>query len=85
MRSEGGVEEGYQLARPAESIPVTDMLASVRGPREPASGEVAVVGLVERVLAELDEGATKGAAGRTLADLLAELPTIEVDPSPTAG
>jgi membrane protein len=68
-------EEGcYQLGRPAETIAVTDVVAVLRGVREKARGDPAVSGVVQRVLGELDAGAEKGAAGRSLADLLAALP-----------
>jgi membrane protein len=72
----GGAEEAgaFQLGRPAETIPVTEVVAALRGVREKARGDPDVSVAVEGVLGELDAGAEKGAAGRSLADLLAALP-----------
>ena len=64
---------GFQLGRPAELIPILDVLGALRGERESTTGDRDVRELVDRVMAEIDEGAGKGSAGRTLADLLAEL------------
>jgi len=71
----GAVEKegGYQLGRPAEAIPVTAVVRALRGVREKAAGDPAVSDAVAGVLGELETGAEKGAAGRTLADLLAAL------------
>jgi membrane protein len=63
-------EGGMQLGRPAERILVTDVLWALRGSREPAHGDSQVAEGVERLLAELDEGTAKGAAGQTLGDVL---------------
>jgi membrane protein len=62
--------DAFQLGRPAERIQVTDVLAALRGSREPVAGDARVSAAVEGVLAELSEGQAKAAAGRTLADLL---------------
>ena len=67
-------ESGVQLGSPADSIRVTDVLTALRGPRENTQGDPAVVESVEKLLAELGEGETKAADGRTIADLLATLP-----------
>jgi membrane protein len=68
-------EEGcFQLGRPAESIPVTEVVGALRGSREKARGDREVSEPVEAVLDELDAAVEKGAAGRSLADLLAALP-----------
>ena len=68
-------EEGcFQLARPAETIPVTEVVGALRGSREKARGDREVSEPVEAVLGELDDAFEKGAAGRSLADLLAPLP-----------
>ena len=69
----GAVEEegGYQLGRPAERIPVTSVVRALRGVREAAAGDPDVSAAAAGVLDELEAGAEKGAAGRTLADLLA--------------
>jgi membrane protein len=66
-------EDGHQLGRPAEGIAVTDVLAALRGVREAIDGDAEVSAAVEALLAELDEGEAKGAAGQTLADLLARI------------
>lgn len=76
--------EAFLLGRPADRIAVVDVLAALRGGREPLRGDPALSQHVESVLAELDESAAKGAASRTLADLLGELPA-EVDPQPAQG
>jgi membrane protein len=73
-RGAAGEENCFQLGRPAESIPVTDVVGALRGGREKARGDRDVSGAVESVLGELDDAADKGAGGRTLADLLAALP-----------
>jgi membrane protein len=67
-------EGAFQLGRPAETIPVTEVVAALRGVREKTRGDPDVSVAVEGVLGELDAGAEKGAAGRSLADLLAALP-----------
>ncbi len=64
-------EEGLQLGRPAEDIAVVDVLAALRGAREPLRGDRLVSGVVEALLDELDEGEAKAAAGQSLADLVA--------------
>jgi membrane protein len=66
-------EDEFQLGRPAEAIPVTDVIDSLRGSREPMRVDAAIAQPVESLLAALSEGETKSAAGRTLADLLAEV------------
>ena len=79
VAARGAVEEegGYQLGRPAENIPVTAVVRALRGVREKARGDSGVSAAVDGVLGELEAGAEKGAAGRTLADLLASLPVRE--------
>jgi len=63
-------EDDFQLGRPAEKILVTDVIACLRGAREPMRGDEAITGPVESLLAALNEGEAKGAAGQTMADLL---------------
>jgi membrane protein len=72
----GAVEKegGFQLGRPAERIPVTEVIGALRGEREPSAGDPLVSSAVAAVLEDLEEGAEKSAAGRTLADLLTPLP-----------
>jgi membrane protein len=76
VTTQGAVEKegGFQLGRPAESIPVTEVVRALRGVRERAAGDPDVSAAVDGVVGELEAGAEKGAAGRTLADLLASLP-----------
>ena len=83
VAARGAVEKegGYQLGSPAETIPVTAVVRALRGVREKATGEPGVGAAVDGVLGELEAGAEKGAAGRTLADLLAELPAREARPA----
>ena len=93
----GGDDRGdeFQLGRPAETIHVTDVIDCLRGAREPVHGDDAVTRPVESLLAALNEGEAKAAAGRTLADLLTEVRPIRsaevalagasVDPSGARG
>jgi membrane protein len=67
-------QDGFQLGRPAERVLVTDVLAALRGSREPASGDAPVSAAVEAILAELREGEAKAAAGQSLADVLERVP-----------
>jgi membrane protein len=67
-------EGSFQLARPAEQIQVSDVLAALRGPREAQAGDPGLGRAVEAVLNELEDGLVKGAAGRSLAELLGALP-----------
>jgi DNA-binding IscR family transcriptional regulator len=86
VRAEEKQTEGLQLGRPAERILVIDVLASLRGEREASRGEPAMSAVVEALQSELEEGVVKGAAGRTLADMLAALPPApDVDPSVARG
>jgi membrane protein len=74
-------ENAFQLGRPAERIEVVDVLTALRGPREPVGGDAAVTQTVETLLAELAEGAAKGAAGQSLAQVLAQIPPADGAPS----
>jgi membrane protein len=76
-RSAPDQPEGFQLGRPAESIRVSDVLFALRGAREPVAGDSGVGALVEGVFAELEEGAAKGPAGVTLAELLSGISPLE--------
>jgi membrane protein len=81
-----GQEPGFQLGRPAEAISASDVLAAVRGERNPGAKRRATAGFVEELLAEIDDAAHKGAGDRTLADLLHALgPTGPIDPPATRG
>jgi membrane protein len=96
-RLEGDSEAGVQLGRPADQIQLTEVIASVRGIRKPLRGDLGVTRPVEAVLATLNDGEFERADGRTLADLVAEIPprpqgdpegsraTGSVDPSAGRG
>jgi membrane protein len=73
-RLEGDSEAGVQLGRPADQIQLTEVIASVRGIRKPLRGDLGVTRPVEAVLATLNDGELERADGRTLADLVAEIP-----------
>jgi membrane protein len=73
-RLEGDSEAGVQLGRPADQIQLTEVIASVRGIRKPLRGDLGVTRPVEAVLATLNDGEFERADGRTLADLVAEIP-----------
>ncbi len=68
-------EDSWQLGRAAERVQLLDVLAILRGPREPSRGDARVTASVESLLAELAEGEAKAAGGQTLADLLARIPS----------
>lgn len=77
---EAGVD-GLQLGRPADKIPVLDVLAALRGERAPTTGVIAVAQGADAVLSELEETIAKAAGGRTVADLLDALaPLPDADP-----
>jgi membrane protein len=62
--------EALQLARPAGSIRVADVLAALRGPRRIALTPDEVAATVTEVLSAIDEDAERGAGSRTLEDLV---------------
>jgi membrane protein len=74
-------ENAFQLGRPAERIEVADVLAALRGPREPVAGDASVAQTVETLLAELAEGEAKAAGGQSLAQVLACIPPAEAAPT----
>ena len=65
------------------------MIASLRGMRPRMYGDAAITRPVESLLATLNEGEVKSAAGQTVADLLAEVAaepaSASVDPSGVRG
>jgi membrane protein len=65
---------GWQLGRPAERILVGDVLAALRGPREPGGGERAIASGVRAILGELADAEAKGAGSRSLAEVLEAIP-----------
>jgi membrane protein len=76
-RGEAEKEGGFQLARPAERIQVTQVLGALRGSRESIAGDAALAEATERLLTEVEEGAAKGAAEQTLADAIAGMPASD--------
>ena len=66
-------EDGIQLGAPADTIRVVDVLAALRGPREPVQGDPDVGAVVDSLLRELAEGEAKAAGGETVADVLQRL------------
>jgi membrane protein len=67
-------EGGWQLGRPADRIPVVDVLMALRGSREARVPEDALARRVDELLSELGEGEAKAAGGQTLADVLERAP-----------
>ena len=63
-----GFDDGFQLARPAESVTLIQLLAALRG--EPAGLDASASDTAAAVLAELRRGESEAAQGRTLASLL---------------
>jgi len=73
-RREGDEHEGYQLGRPAEKVLVTDVIGCMRGGRTRIEADSAVAQPVESLLSELAAGEVQSAAGKTIADLLVDVP-----------
>ena len=66
----------FSLGRPAELIPFGEVLLAIRGARRPMSGDPdAVADLSESFMVELEGGAKRVTAGRTLQDVIAGLAT----------
>jgi membrane protein len=66
-------EDDFLLGRPAERIPLTEVIRSLRGDRVRIRGDEAVAAPVETLLSAMAEGEAKGAGGQTLAELLGEV------------
>jgi membrane protein len=64
-------QDAFQLGQPAERIRVIDILAALRGARDPAAGDETAA-VVERLLNDLDLATASGGGDRTLSELLAE-------------
>jgi membrane protein len=71
-------EDAFQLGRPAEHIPVGDILSCIRGSREAIRAD-ATDEVVDRLLSALDADVASGGGGRTLAELVAEMPASAED------
>jgi hypothetical protein len=63
-----------QLGSPSDQIRLTDVIASIRGIHMPLQGDADVTQPVEKLLESLNVGELEQAGGRTLADLLADVP-----------
>ena len=66
-------ESGLQLGRPAERITVSNVLAAVRGKRDPQPGQQEVQVAIRDLLEEIERGAYQGPGSRTLTELLEPL------------
>jgi membrane protein len=75
-RADDDRDRGFLLGRPAEQIQLGDVLAALRGERSSLGGDAEVNSTVEGLLAELQEGAAKGPAGLSLAEILQEIPPL---------
>lgn len=76
-----GTEHGLQLGRPADTIRVVDVLAALRGERDPGAGDPGVRQATDRLLEELAEGEAKAADGQTLADVIVRIQRGDRGPS----
>jgi membrane protein len=76
-RADDDHDGGFLLGRPAEQIRVGDVLQALRGERSPLGGNDEGSSAVEALLAELQEGAAKGPAGLSLAEILHEIPPLD--------
>jgi membrane protein len=75
-RGESAVEEAFQLAQPSSRIRVSDVLTALRGEREPVHDDATAV-LVDRLLGDLDAAVARARGSQTLAELLAESPSLD--------
>ena len=75
-RAQGAAQEALQLGKPAEGIQVMDVLRALRGGREPTGGDVGIAASVDAVFTELEETVAKVAGGRSVSDLLNDIPPL---------
>ncbi len=75
-RGEAAAEETFQPGQPSSRIRVIDVLAALRGKREPV-GEDPGAELVERLLGDLDAAVAHAEGAQTLAELLAQTPSLD--------
>jgi membrane protein len=75
-RDASALEEAFQLGQPSSRIRVIDVLAALRGKREPV-GEDPSAELVERLLGDLDAAIAHAEGAQTLAELLARTPSLD--------
>jgi membrane protein len=75
-RGESAADEVFQLGQPSSRIRVIDILAALRGKREPV-GAGPSAELVERLLGDLETAVAHEEGSRTLAELLARTPSLD--------
>jgi membrane protein len=75
-RGESAAEEAFQLGQPSSRIRVVDVLSALRGEREPIAEDPGAV-VVERLLGDLDAAAAHAQGAQTLAELLAQIPSLD--------
>jgi len=75
-RGDSAAEETFQLGRPSSRIRVTDILIALRGQREPGGDDPEFV-VVDRLLGDLDAAVANARGAQTLADLLAQIPSLD--------
>ena len=75
-RGESAAQEAFQLGQPSSRVRVVDVLAALRGNREPV-GEDPSAAVVDRLLGDLDGVAADAQGGQTLAELLARPPSLD--------
>jgi membrane protein len=75
-RGAPALEESFQLGQPSSRIRVIDVLAALRGKREPV-GEDPGAELVERLLGGLDAAIAHAEGAQTLAELIARTPSLD--------
>jgi membrane protein len=75
-RGDSASKEAIQLGQPSTRIRVVDVLAALRGRRESVADDPGAQ-LVERLLGDLDTAAAHEEGSRTLAELLARVPSLD--------
>jgi len=75
-RGESATEEAFQLGQPSSRIRVIDVLTALRGEREPVHEDPGAV-VVDRLLGDLDAAVAHTQGGQTLAELLAQIPSLD--------
>jgi membrane protein len=75
-RGESAAGEAFQLGQPSSRIRVVDVLAALRGEREPVHEDPGAA-VVDRLLGDLDAGVAHAQGAQTLAELLAQTPSLD--------
>jgi len=78
-------DDAYQLGRPADVVPVADVLRAVRGPAADELGEGAPAEVVSELLRELADAVGRVTEKQTLADLVAGLATARAGAPKSEG